>query len=72
MKRKSKSQMIHAIPLPEFRTAQPVVKCFVCKCDYPKARMNKAIKLMPTYICDGCKGEYSGKLEFKKCLDKAE
>lgn len=71
MKRKSKSEM-KPMPLPEFRTAQPVVKCFVCKCDYPKAGMNKAIKIMPTYICDGCKGEYSGKLEFKKCLDKAE
>ena len=66
MKRKSKSKM-KPIPLPEFRTAQPIVKCFVCHNDHPKARMNRAIKLMPTYICDQCKGEYSGKLEFKRC-----
>jgi hypothetical protein len=58
--------MNHALPLPEFKSAKPIVKCFNCGNKYFKSGMWKAAKITPTYLCDGCKNGYSGKLAFKK------
>ena len=66
MKRKPESKMIKALSLPEFKSNKPIVKCFNCGNKYLKSGMWKAAKITPTYLCDGCKKQYNGKLVFKR------
>ena len=68
MKRKPKSEMNHALPLPEFKSVKSTVKCFTCGNKYLKSGMWKAAKITPTYLCDGCKNQYNGKLVFKRAV----
>jgi len=65
-KRKSKSKMIHTIPLPAFKAKQPIVMCFICKGKFNKLEVNQTKEIAFKYLCDNCKKSYSGKLKFRE------
>lgn len=68
MKRKSQSQMLKIIPLPEYKSNKAIVNCYKCSNAYLKTNMWKAEKINSPYLCDECKKGYTGKLVFKRAI----
>jgi len=64
VKRKSKSQVIKVLPLPEFKQNKPVIQCYKCKKLFEKSIMHRLKTLRDQYYCDPCKKSYRGKFKF--------
>lgn len=66
MKRKHKSEMVKALPLPDFRTAKNVIICRQCRKSINKSDAYKAKLIQPYYLCADCIKGYTGSLIFKR------